>query len=212
MAKNKFLSQTRQIIFGMQDGLISILVLTTTLSSVSETNYLIVVAAISATLGGAVSMAAGMYLGSKSQQEINVRQESKIQNQKDIEKTLENGGISQKDANLISKDMKYYDKNSQKFLLSRLTGENVTISSPIEDSLFIGSSFILGAIIPIIPYFIFARGEDIVFSIILTAITLIFIGITKAKFAGKSKIHSAFEMLIIGALSGALGFILGKII
>jgi predicted membrane protein (TIGR00267 family) len=212
MAKNKFLSQIRQIVFGMQDGLISILVLTTTLSSVSENNYLIVVAAISATFGGAISMAAGMYLGSKSQKEINVRQESKIQHQKDIEKILGNEGVSKKDANLISKEIKHYDKNSQKFLLSRLTGENITISSPMEDSIFIGISFILGAIIPLIPYFIFAKGEDTIFSILLTAITLIFIGITKANFAGKSKIHSAFEMLIIGALAGVLGFILGKII
>ena len=212
MRKNKFLSQTRQIIFGMQDGLISILVLTTTLSSVAESNYLIIVAAISAALGGAVSMAAGMYLGSKSQKEINVKQEREIQNQKDVEKILENEGVSYKDANLISKEMKHYDNNSKKFLLSRLTGENITISSPIEDSIFIGISFILGAIIPVIPYFIFIKGEDVILSILLTAITLIFIGITKANFAGKSKTQSAFEMLVIGAIAGILGFILGKIV
>src|SRR5215207_9325263 len=64
------LGEAREIVFGAQDGIVSTLAVVATVAGATGEPFAIVVAGIAAALAGVFSMAAGEYIGSKSQREI----------------------------------------------------------------------------------------------------------------------------------------------
>ena len=84
--------------------------------------------------------------------------------------------------------------------------------SPITDATFMGVSFLIGAIIPSLPYIILGESfTTIVISVILVAATLFAIGTFKTVEKGESKIKNGFEIMLIGMVAAVLGFLIGKI-
>ncbi|CAN5386055.1 hypothetical protein BH24CHL10_BH24CHL10_10020 [soil metagenome] len=68
--KASLLGEIREAIFGAQDGLVSTLAVVSTVAGATSERYPILVAGIASGLAGIFSMAAGEYIGSKSQREI----------------------------------------------------------------------------------------------------------------------------------------------
>lgn len=64
------LGELREIVFGAQDGLVSILTVVATVAGATLASFPILVAGAAAGLAGVFSMAAGEYISSKSQREI----------------------------------------------------------------------------------------------------------------------------------------------
>ena len=64
------LGEIREVVFGAQDGLVSTLAVVATVAGASGESFPVVVAGIASGLAGVFSMAAGEYIGSKSQREI----------------------------------------------------------------------------------------------------------------------------------------------
>ncbi|MHB8442890.1 MAG: VIT1/CCC1 transporter family protein [Patescibacteria group bacterium] len=212
--KNHFLDQAKQIIFGMQDGLVSTIVLSTTVAGITHNNYYIIIAAIAEGLGGGISMATGVYLGSKSQKEI---LEAKIKGDEDMRgeaiKKLKTDGIEKNDAVEIINLLYKYPISKAKLIPNIVLGQDINSTlNPYMESLFMGGSFILGSIVPIIAYFFLKGAGAVILSVILTALTLFFVGVMKGNFAKLSKIKSGLEIMIIGMLAGLLGYILGIVL
>jgi len=68
--KASWLGEVREAIFGAQDGLVSTVAVVNIAAGATTDQYLVIVAGIATALGGIFSMAAGEYIGSKSQREI----------------------------------------------------------------------------------------------------------------------------------------------
>src|SRR5919106_2041685 len=68
--KAGLLGEVREAIFGAQDGLVSTLAVVSTVAGATDERYVVLVAGIASGLAGIFSMAAGEYIGSKSQREI----------------------------------------------------------------------------------------------------------------------------------------------
>ena len=68
--KAGLLGEIREAIFGAQDGLVSTLAVVSTVAGATSDRYAVLVAGIASGLAGIFSMAAGEYIGSKSQREI----------------------------------------------------------------------------------------------------------------------------------------------
>src|ERR1700680_2588832 len=64
------LSEVREAVFGVQDGLTSVLAVVSTVGGATGQPFAVLVAGLAATLAGIFSMAAGEYMSSKSQREI----------------------------------------------------------------------------------------------------------------------------------------------
>src|SRR4029453_7445859 len=67
---SSLLGEIREVVFGLQDGLVSTLAVVATVAGASGEAFPVVVAGIASALAGVFSMAAGEYIGSKSQREI----------------------------------------------------------------------------------------------------------------------------------------------
>src|SRR5688500_1765374 len=68
------LGEIREALFGMQDGIVSVLAIVVAVGAATGDRFSVLVAGIASALAGVFSMAAGEYLSSKSQRQIFVAQ------------------------------------------------------------------------------------------------------------------------------------------
>ena len=113
------LSRLREIVFGVQDGLISNVALTTSMAIATESLTSIIIAGITGAIAGTFSMASGAFLSSRAEFEV---------------------------GELVNPS---FLKGKQPLL------------DPIIDAAAMGTSFMVAALIPIAPYFIYIGEQAI---------------------------------------------------
>jgi predicted membrane protein (TIGR00267 family) len=70
-------------------------------------------------------------------------------------------------------------------------------------------SFIVGAIVPILPYLIVKGSSALYVSIILSAAALFAVGVFKGFLAGKSLIASGLQFFVIAVGAALAGYLIG---
>jgi len=80
---------------------------------------------------------------------------------------------------------------------------------PIRGSVVMFVSYILGGFIPLSPYFFLSPKQAIPPSIIMTIITLFFVGFWSAKYTGRSRVKSGVEMMVISLSAALIGYGIG---
>jgi VIT1/CCC1 family predicted Fe2+/Mn2+ transporter len=81
--------------------------------------------------------------------------------------------------------------------------------SPILGALLTFISFILGSLIPQIPYFLNLGFISLILSMIISFGSLFLVGALKTKITGEKKIKGASEMLIIGIIAFSISYLIG---
>jgi predicted membrane protein (TIGR00267 family) len=77
----------------------------------------------------------------------------------------------------------------------------------------IAISYILGGLIPLLPYFLIANPiSGLKVSVVITLIALAVFGYVKGRFTGTSPWKSSFQTTIVGGLAAAVAFGLARII
>ena len=162
------LSRLREIVFGVQDGLISNVALTTSMAIATENLNSIIIAGITGAVAGTFSMASGAFLSSRAEVEVNSITEAKGSDEKH------------------------------------------PILDPLKDSVAMGVSFLVAALIPIAPYFLLNGSTAIWCSILFTLISLFVLGLIKGYLVRKNVLKSGAEVFLIGMGSACIGYILGE--
>jgi VIT1/CCC1 family predicted Fe2+/Mn2+ transporter len=212
--RNDLLYQIKQIVFGIQDGLVTTIILTTTLAYVTDTRILII-SALTAGVGGAISMATGTYLGSKTQRDVLEVKAKDSEEKSDslIKKELQLEKLENDDIFAFLKIIQKYPEFESKLMSNLVLGfDKDKISSPIIDATFMGISFLIGAIIPTLSYMFFVPHIAIIISVLLSALTLFIIGLVKTTEKGKSRLINGIEIMTIGMIAALLGYLIGRIV
>ena len=209
----------RDVIFGANDGLVSILALVAGVYGAITESYPILIAGIAGAVAGAISMGAGAYLSSKSEKEMTDKESER--------KGIRKKGTSEKEREEL---VRYYQKRGFKRqeaeavasrvstsleLTSKYTlGQEIGLTSeeswpPIKAAAFTGLSFAIVSLIPILP-FAFMRVNPAVITAAIASIACLFVvGASKATFTRQSWIRSGLEMMAIGALASAATYAIG---
>jgi VIT1/CCC1 family predicted Fe2+/Mn2+ transporter len=85
-------------------------------------------------------------------------------------------------------------------------------TDPRKDALVMAVSYVIGGLIPLIPYALLADASAIPISIGVTLIALAAVGAIKARTTHRSTLPSILEVVGIGAASGAIGYALGDLL
>lgn len=81
----------------------------------------------------------------------------------------------------------------------------------IQSALTIAISYILGGLVPLIPYMFFPKAsEAVVASVALTLVALLVFGYAKGYFTGNKPIMSAVQTALIGAIASSAAFGMAK--
>jgi len=216
------ISKIREVVFGAQDGLLVPLGVISSVAGAFNNNHFVIVAGISEALAGAFSMATGAYLASQAERQVHTaaiaKEEREIEEYPDDEKEemvllFEREGMPQNDAESIS-NMLWKHKQSFVYTMvqKELGLEPEPAGSIVQDSLLVGLSYLLAAMVPLFPYFFLKGLPAIITSILATFVALFCIGLAKGKVAALPYIKSGLQVMLVGAGAGIGGYFLGALL
>jgi vacuolar iron transporter family protein len=221
--KSSVLGEIREAIFGAQDGLVSTLAVVSTVAGASNDRYVILVAGIASGLAGVFSMAAGEYIGSKSQREIfdaQIVDEREEVHQRpgeaeaEVAYMFEEDGLPHDKALAVGRIMAQHPETLLKTMVEKELGLTVEEGggSPLQGALVMGAAFGLGAVPPLLPH-LFAPAEvAVVLSVAATLAVLFGIGVVKSRWTHRSWWSSGLEILAVGAVAGVAGYFFGSVL
>lgn len=209
----------REIVFGLNDGLVTTLVFVMAVSTVAAGH--IVIVALGEVMAGGISMALGGYLSADTA--LNIRafriatERHEIRDEPEEERAELRAIYHRKGfrGGLLDRVVDHLTADEDRWLQAMVTDELGVVNeeelSPLVQGLLVGCSFAAGGIIPVIP-FLPPLSNPQVWAFILTALTALVFGALKSRYTLKGPLRSGLEFLLIitlGTIAGAIaGFIL----
>jgi VIT1/CCC1 family predicted Fe2+/Mn2+ transporter len=213
------LSSVREIVFGMQDGVLTTAGVLAGLSGAVANHSQVVLAALASTAAGALSMGAGAYLGTNAESEV--LQSELARARTDIERQpylAQEALFDQLEKEGLSRDAGYRVvrllSSSPQTLIStaeqKIFGLNRSmLANAVVDGLVMGVAFAMGALIPLLPYiFISSTRPALVAALAATAVALFGVGYFEGWLARRTRWRSGLRFLLI-ALAAAVGYLIG---
>ena len=216
------LGRLREVVFGAQDGILSTVALVTSVAvAVGETST-VLVAGLAAAFAGMISMATGAYLGSRAEQDVvraEIAREAQELEENPAEELAELVVIFQREGRTYREASQLADEISRDkdLWLRTLIEKEVGISldettNPVKDALAMGVSFVVAALVPIIPYLFLEDRRAIAVSVVAALVGLFVLGFGKGRLVQKSPWLQGLEILGIGVVSAGVGLALGDLI
>jgi VIT1/CCC1 family predicted Fe2+/Mn2+ transporter len=215
-------ARIRELVFGIQDGLISTVGLLAGVQGATESATVVIITGLTAMFSGAISMAAGSYLSSNAQKEIFDKElrEAEILAEKEpylaaegLLKSLSQEGLSREQSYGVVKQLLRQEQVFLRTFQEKVFGlGSAEINQPLKAAMVMGASFIAGALIPIVPYFALQGINALYFSILLSAVTLFVVGVFKGYLAAKSPIISGIQFFAVAVGAAGLGYLIGLVV
>ncbi|MBI3610145.1 MAG: VIT1/CCC1 transporter family protein [Nitrospirae bacterium] len=215
------LERIREVVFGMQDGLVSTVAVASSVMAATSHRPIVFVAGLTSALAGMISMGTGSYLSSKAEKELHaaeIEKEAKELESNPEEEMAElielyrQDGLTMEEAERMAERIASDRKLWLKTLVEKELGLSLeTLADPTKDALTMGVSFLLGAIVPLIPYLFIGTSPVIWVSIAVTVAALFVVGLIKARVIGRNPLRAGIEVMVIGTGSGLLGYLIGTV-
>jgi predicted membrane protein (TIGR00267 family) len=84
--------------------------------------------------------------------------------------------------------------------------------TPSQEAIIVGVSALVGSLIPLIPFMLFAVKTAVIYSLIISSIALFLIGVVKSKLAVGNLLKSGIEMAMIGMMAAVTGYLIGLVL
>jgi VIT1/CCC1 family predicted Fe2+/Mn2+ transporter len=209
----------REIVFGLNDGLVTTLVFIMAVSSVAPGRLLLIV--LGEVLAGGISMALGGYLSARTAKQILDKriatERFEIEHEPEEERAelraiYRDKGLS---GPLLQQVVGYLTANEERWHRAMIHDElgvvEDTAINPLLQGVQIGLSFVVGGLISTVPVLL-SLPQVQWWAYGLTAITSLVLGAIKAHYTRQGPIRAGLEFLVvvtIGTLAGVgLGFLL----
>jgi len=214
-------TRLRDAVFGTQDGLISTLGALTGIAAGTGSPTAVVVAGFVIIVVESLSMAAGSYLSSKSQREYLERllkeEEEEIARDPEGERQelwemYRSRGYADAEIEIIAKRL----MSNPKLLLEDMAHKELGISparleEPVSNAVVMGISYVLGGLVPVLPYVVLPVEAAMPASILAAAGGLFALGGLKGALVRQRWWISGLEMLGVAGLAAAVGFTIGSL-
>ncbi|XAR72176.1 hypothetical protein NMG60_11018725 [Bertholletia excelsa] len=211
----------RDVIIGVSDGLTVPFALAAGLSGANVSSSIILTAGIAEVAAGAISMGLGGYLAAKSEADHYMRELEREQEEiikyPDIEaaevaEILAEYGIEPPEYGPVVNALRKKPQAWLDFMMKFELGlEKPDPMRALQSALTIAISYIVGGMVPLLPYMLIDRARDaVIASVALTIVALLVFGYVKGYFTGNSPFRSALQTTLIGAVASAAAFGLAK--
>ncbi len=202
----------REIVFGLNDGLVTTLVFIMAVSALAPGRLLLIV--LGEVLAGGISMALGGFLSARTEQEVleqrvaTERLEIRIEPDEERAELLEiyrqkgfSGSMLEHIVDHLTADEERWHRALVQDELG-LVGDRQ--SNPWRQGLQIGLAFVVGGLIPTIPVLL-NLAEARWWAYGLTAVSALTLGAIKARYTGKGPLRSGLEFLVVVTLGTLAG-------
>jgi len=212
------------IVIGMSDGLTVPFALAAGLSGAVHDNVSIIwIAGIAEIAAGSIAMGLGGYLAGKTEQD---HYNSELKNEywelvhkreveiEEVRRVFLEWGLSPAIAEEATMEIIKDDDRWVEFMMKHELGLQKPDPKRAKKSAFnIGTSYIVGGMVPLIPYFFVATAiEGLKFSAMITLVCLYIFGFFKSKMTGINPWIGGLKVMMIGALAAGTAFTIAKLI
>lgn len=211
----------RDIILGVNDGLVSMVLLVIGVVGAGLSREDVIITGIAGALAGAVSMGAGEFLATKSQDEVLASEleleRTHIQHHRAMEleqlhDMFSDMGVHEEDLDTVVAAFNRSDRallNAMKAL--EFGAPDSERRSPYRAMAFSGILFFLGATPPVAPFlFTSTATSGLWWACILTALGLFGVGVAKTRVTRTNPFIAGLENLAIAGFGGVIAYIVGK--
>ena len=216
-----FAEYLRDLIFGLNDGLVSNLSLISGVSAASSVR-IVLLAGVAGIIAGGTSMFAGSYLSNKSQREVvaeEVRRASElISFAPDVERDAlrriyREKGFSPEEVELLVRRITADRDHWLDVLVTEEFGLSLDPGPPpLADGAWAGGGFAVAATIPLLPFLFTSGATALIIACVLSGIALFTVGAAKTLVTRHSPLRSGAEMVVVGLLAALVTFAVGRLI
>ena len=212
----------RAAVLGVNDGLVSNFSLVMGVAGGVDDPKFVLFAGIAGLLAGAFSMAAGEYISVRSQRDVyehQIRRESARLNDSPeygialLERIYKMKGLTADEASEVARRI----MSDADVALDTIVREDLGLSpsslgSPFGAASSSFAAFVLGAIVPVLPYLFDAGALAFTLSAVLSAVALAVVGAVIASGSGLNAAWGAVRMLAVGGLAAAVTYGIGRLV
>ncbi len=212
----------RELVFGMEDGLVSNLGLVLAVWVATHDAGVVLLSGLASLFAGAFSMSAGSYLSSKSVGEVYDAERTKAKEliqhspkiaSKEMKKLLANEQFDTDEIDAMMRHFLHHNKETFaiNYLQKKMHVSPKSASHPLHDASAMFIAFALGSLFPIAPFF-FGGSQTVMFvSVALTMGMLFAVGAGKSIVTHRNWFTSGVEIVGVGITAGAIGYVVGAV-
>ncbi|OVE75777.1 hypothetical protein BVX98_06890 [bacterium F11] len=212
--------RAREFVFGIQDGLVSTVGLLSGVAVATQNSTTILITGIAAGLTGGLSMATGSYLSTRTEKDLFERE---MLDQEELAKAepylahealLENlveEGLDRPSSYKVVKMMKQHQNLLLRTVQEKVLGlGSADLAQPFKAATVMYLSFLLGAAVPVLPFFFLTVKFALPLSWIFSILALLGVGIFKGLITKQPLFSSGLKFAAVALGSASSGWVIGK--
>jgi VIT1/CCC1 family predicted Fe2+/Mn2+ transporter len=212
----------RAAVFGASDGLVSNVSLILGVAGANPGAGFVRLAGLAGLIAGAVSMAAGEYVSMRAQAEllqrelemerIELRRNPHVETV-ELSQIYQSRGIPPDQARALADTvMRDPELALQTHAREELGINPESLGSPVGAAVASFFAFAVGALIPLVPWFVASGTAAVVASVVLGVLAAAGIGLALSRFTGRSPLFSAFRQVAIASVAAGFTFLVGRLV
>jgi vacuolar iron transporter family protein len=213
--RSSFSQSAGTIVFGMEDGTVSIFGLIFGVAATTTDPKTVLIAGASGAVSAAVSMMAGAYLDVETTRDaVNAARSSfhaAATSVASLSKQLAKAGLTSAQSEALAVAVQS-DPDATSGLLRALHGAPETASGPLEQALWMLFADFLAAAVPILPFVFVPVLQARIVSGTVTLALLIALGIGRAQIAKRDMVRTVVETVSIGVAAALAGIAIGVLV
>jgi vacuolar iron transporter family protein len=219
--KASFSESIGDIVFGMEDGTVSIFGLVFGVAASASNSQTVLLAGATGAAAAAVSMMAGTYLdvetarGQARAQLAQKRDEiahDPEREAKAFDARLQGVGFNAQERGVIITALRRMPDTWLRLESDVMQLGPLEKRSPLVQSLWMFAADLLAAAIPVIPFAFLSLGPARTTSVTITGLLLMVLGIGRAKVARTNLLLTIFETVGVATAAAVAGFLIGKLV
>lgn len=218
--RSSLVNSAGTIVFGMEDGTVSIFGLIFGVAATTSSTAAVVIAGASGAVAAAVSMMAGVFLDVETTRDTIGAKRAALQSEltrdanaiaASLPARLAAAGLTQQQSAALAGAVKH-DRAALGGLLLALQGAPEAPLNPWEQAAWMLLADFLAAAVPILPFVALPIPQARVVSAVVTVALLVALGIGRARIAKRSLIRGVAETVSIGVAAALAGVAIGVLI
>ena len=210
----------REVVFGMNDGLVTMIGFIAGLYGAGQSNEFILIGGLAEMVAGTISMGLGAYLSTRSQIEFYQKEidrerieiETVPEHEKnEVEDFYRDYGFSEQEVQIITRRITSSKEMWLKFMIREELGlVEEKFDSPLQNGLVTGVAYFIGSIPTLVPYTLdFSSSYSFWIAMVLSALSLFGLGMGISRFTKKSIFLSGLNVLFLGVIASVTGYFIG---
>ena len=210
----------RELVFGIEDGMVSTLGAITGIATSTQNHFFVVLSGCVIISVESISMAVGSYLSNKSEQAIDERmieeEREEIRDYPDEEK-VEMVDLFVKDGwpRQLAQTMANETGKNKDLMLKEMAYRELNLVPGIHESaakkaVIMGSSYIVGGLVPLLPFLFFDINTALFVSIPFTIAGLFLLGVYTTRYSKRAWWKAGLEMMGLATAAAIIGYLVGQ--